>query len=67
MKIRITIDVELEPAWQTTDDDERICMESVVLIADGSLILHSNEAGDEIGRVVKVGRVEWIEEEKDNK
>ena len=61
MKLRITIEIELESAMCMDDLDERIWAENEILIGDGSLILHSNEIGDSVGVVKKVSNIVWID------
>lgn len=62
MKVKITIEVELDSGMELHHDEERIWAENEVFIGDGSLILHSNEIGDEVGVVKKVDKVKWINE-----
>ena len=59
MIIRMTIDVKIEES--TMDEDEKIWMENEILLGNGSLILHSNEIGDELGEIKKVRNIQWIE------
>ena len=61
MMLRMIIDVKLEDGMKLKDDEERIWAENEVLIGDGSLILHSNEIGGEVGVVKRVTNVQWGE------
>jgi hypothetical protein len=55
MKVKLTIEVELEDGYILhADDEEREWFETEVLAGDGSLLLHSNEVGDTVGTVRKV-------------
>ncbi len=60
MKIKITIEVEIEGAFNLTDDEERIWFENEVLIGDGTLLLHNNDIGDTVGVVKKVSNIQYI-------
>lgn len=51
MKIKLTIEVELEDAFNLADEEEKIWFENEVLTGNGTLILHSNEIGDTVGVV----------------
>lgn len=57
----MTIEVELSSGMESKQEDERIWAENEVFIGDGSLIVHSNEIGDEVGVVKKVSKVTWID------
>ena len=59
MKIKMTIEVEVEDTFNFTDDEEKMWFENEVLIGDGTLMLHSNEIGDTIGVVKKVSNVQY--------
>ena len=58
MKIKLTIEVELEDGFGM-DEQEKLWLENEVLVGDGSLILHSNDIGDEVGVVKKVINVSY--------
>ena len=60
MKIRMTIEVELNVGMEMRDDLERKWAEEDILIGDGNLMLHSNEIGIEVGIVTDVTDIEWI-------
>lgn len=53
----MTIEVKLEKGMEFKDNEERIWAENEVLIGNGTLILHSNEIGDEVGVIKKVTNV----------
>lgn len=62
MKVKLTIEVELEEAMTLFDDDERIWAENDVFTTDGSLVLWSNEIGDSVGSIINVEDLEWDED-----
>jgi hypothetical protein len=60
MKIKMTIEVEVEDTFNFTDEEEKMWFENEVLIGDGTLMLHSNEIGDTVGIVKKVSNVQYV-------
>lgn len=60
MRLKLTIEVELDDASYGQSEEEKLWMENEILIGDGSLILHSNEIGDELGEVKKVTNIVWL-------
>lgn len=60
MKIKMTIEVEVEDTFNFTDEEEKMWFENEVLIGDGTLILHSNEIGDTVGIIKKVSNVQYV-------
>jgi len=62
MILKMTIEVKLEKGMELKDDGERIWAENEVLVGDGTLILHSNEIGDEVGVIKKITNVRWENE-----
>lgn len=60
MRIKITIEVELEQELDVVSEDGKLWFENEVLIGNGSLLLHSNEVGDTIGTVKSVKNIQWI-------
>lgn len=60
MKIKLTIEVEVEDTFLFNEEDEKLWFENEVLIGDGSLLLHSNEIGDSIGRIKKVTQLKYL-------
>ena len=60
MKIKITIEVEIEDTFNFIDEIHKKWFENKVLIGDGTLILHSTEIGDTVGVVKKVLNLEYI-------
>lgn len=63
MKIRLTIEVKLDPCMELEDDEERMWGENEIFIGDGNLILYSNEIGESVGTVKKVTNLVWIDED----
>ena len=60
MKVRLTIEVELDKAvYGNLDEDVKQYMERNVLIPNGTLYLQSNKMRDEVGKVIKVENIEW--------
>lgn len=60
MKIKLTIEVEVEDDFNLADEKEIIWFENEVLKSDGTLILHSNEIGDTVGVVNKISNVRYF-------
>jgi len=60
MRIKMTIEVEIEDSFNSMDEEEKMWFENEVLIGDGTLMLHSNEIGDTIGIVKKVSNVQYF-------
>ena len=62
MKVRMTIEIDLENTFiNHKDDEERIWAENEILIGNRELIVHSNEIGDYIGEVTKVSNLTWLD------
>ena len=61
MKIKMTITVLLDDELYANDEDTRLWLENEILIGDGSLYLHSNEIGDEVGVVKSCGNIQYQE------
>ncbi len=59
MKIKITLEIELEDAFWGSEEDEKLWLENEVLVAS-ALSLHSDEVGDYVGTVKKVSNVQYI-------
>ena len=59
--LKITLEIKL-PDVYALDEEEKLWLENEILIGDGSLILHSNEIGDEVGTIKKVSNVRWLNE-----
>jgi len=57
--LKITLEIKL-PGVYGLDEEEKLWLENEILIGDGSLILHSNDIGDEVGTIKKVSNVQWI-------
>ena len=60
MRIKLTIEVELEEGFGMSPD-EMLWFENEVLCGDGSLILHSNEIGDNVGVVKSVKGIKYLD------
>ena len=60
MKIKLTIEVEVDDNMIGSTQEERKWFEDEVLSGSGDLLLHSNEIGDTIGVVKKVSDIEYI-------
>jgi len=60
MKIRLTIEVELEEGYGDLEE-ELLWLENEILVGDGSLILHSNEVGDSVGVVKSVKNIKYLD------
>jgi len=61
MKVKLTIEVDLEESMNLYDD-ERIWAENDVFTSDGSLSLWSNEIGDTVGTIINIENFEWDDE-----
>ena len=59
--LKVTLEIKL-PDVYALDEEEKLWLENEILIGDGSLILHSNEIGDEVGTIKKVLNVRWQNE-----
>jgi len=60
MTIKLTIEVELMENFTDETEEGKLWLENEVLVANGDLILHSNNIGDTIGVIKKVSSVEYI-------
>jgi hypothetical protein len=60
MKIKLTIEVELEGIIDPNDEDQRIWLEDTILVGDGTLKLHSEDIGDYVGTVKKVSNIQYL-------
>ena len=58
-RIRVTIEFILDESFGLSEDD-LMWLENEVLVGDGNLILHSNDIGDTVGVIKKVGRVQYL-------
>lgn len=59
MKIKLTIEVELEDSFGM-EETEKLWLENEVLVGDGNLVLHSNEIGDTVGVVKSVKALKYL-------
>lgn len=55
MKVKLIMIIDTHDSFGDSEE-EKLWLENEILIGDGSLILHSNEIGDEVG-VVKSCKV----------
>lgn len=62
MRVKMTIEVEIEDTMIGDDEEGKMWMEDEIFVGDGSLLLHSNEIGDTIGEVKRVTNVQWVKE-----
>ena len=60
MRMKLTIEVELDEAYFFTDEEEVMWFENEILVGDGTLVLYSNEIGDTIGEVKKVSNIKYL-------
>ena len=44
MRVKLTIEVELEDGFDTHNEEDKLWLENEVLVGDGNLILHSLDA-----------------------
>jgi hypothetical protein len=63
MRIKMTIEIEVDEDVFGCTEEERLWMENEVLIGNGTLILHSNEIGDEVGIVKSVKNIQYLQSE----
>ena len=59
MKVKMTIEVEIENSFNFLDEEEKLWFENEVLVGDGTLMLHSNEIGDTVGVIKKVSNIQY--------
>lgn len=59
----MTIEIEVDEDVFGCTEEERLWMENEVLIGNGTLILHSNEIGDEVGIVKSVKNIQYLQSE----
>ena len=64
MKVKMTITVELSEHLygEKLDEDQKLWLENIIFVGDGSLVLHSNEIGDEVGVVKLCRNIQFKEE-----
>jgi hypothetical protein len=63
MKIKMTIEIELEDGFgfEENEQDAIDWFKNEVLVADGSLVLYSNEAEDILGVVTEISNIEYYD------
>jgi hypothetical protein len=61
MILKMTIEIYLDDAVYNSTEKEKLLLENEILIGNGSLILHSNEMGCELGEIKKVSNIQWID------
>lgn len=57
MKIKITIEVDIEDSFNLEDEEEKLWFENEIMVGNGSLTIHSDEIGDIIGTVKKISNI----------
>jgi hypothetical protein len=60
MRIKLTIEVELDEGFNVEDEQEKLWIENEILVGDGNLILHSNDIGDTLGIVKSVKNIQYL-------
>jgi len=60
MKIKITLELELDDEVFGSSEEEKLWLENEILIANDELFLHSNEIGDVIGKITKVSNLQYV-------
>ena len=60
MKIKITLEIELDDEVWGTDEDSKLWLENEILIPNYNLFLHSNEIGDVVGSIKKVSNIQYV-------
>lgn len=62
MKVRLTIEIDLDKNLiNFSDDEEKMWVENEVLVGNRELIVHSNEIGDYVGEVTSVKNLTWLD------
>lgn len=59
MKIKLTIEIELDDCCWGSSEDEKLWLENEVLVAS-ALSLHSDEVGDYVGTIKKVSTLQYL-------
>ena len=62
MKIKLTIEVEIDTRVFGVTKDDKLWLENEILVGDGNLTLHSDEVGDTVGIVKSVKGLKFISE-----
>ena len=62
MKVKMTITLLLDDQLYPNTEEVRLWLENEIFVGDGSLILHSNEIGDEVGVVKLCRNIQFKEE-----
>jgi hypothetical protein len=60
MKLKLTIEVNVDENIFDDSESGKLWLENEILIGDGTLILHSNEIGDTVGEVKKISNIQWL-------
>lgn len=61
MRVKMTIELELDDSFLPLDEDSKLWLENEIFIGDGNLILHSNEIGDAVGEIKSVKSIKYID------
>lgn len=61
MKVKMTIEVEIDDNLYSSRPEEILWLENEVLVGDGNLILHNNDPiGDMVGTITSVKKIKWL-------
>jgi hypothetical protein len=60
--VKVTLEIELVAGYfETHDEDEKLWFENEVMVADGNLVLHSNDIGDTVGVVKEISDLQYFD------
>jgi hypothetical protein len=59
MKVRLTIEIDLDDLWEDKDED-KLSLEEDILLDNGSLIIYSTEISEYVGIVTSVKNIKFI-------
>lgn len=61
MKIKMTIEVEVDDTLYGSTHEEKLWLENEILVGDGNLILHNNDPiGDTVGVIKSVRNIKFL-------
>ena len=63
MKAKVTIEFEIDSMIDVSDEDQKIWFENIIMVADGTLSLYSEDIGDKIAIVKKVSKIQYLDSE----
>ena len=61
MKIKMTIEIEVDNDVFGQTEEEKLWLENEILIGNKSMLIHSNEIGDYIGEITSVKNIQYLE------